>query len=117
RQANLGVGVMITVPGGGNGKGVRALVRARCTGSQPGEVLIGVGEDGLFPTGKQKRKLPQLVSERSLRFRVPQTREFVELFANLPESVGAKPGWRANFVVFADSTVELEAFALVPLAD
>jgi hypothetical protein len=117
KQAHLGVAVMITVPGGGNGKGVRALIRAQSSGKEPGEVLIGVGEEGLYPSGKRKRKLPQLNAERSLRFRVPPTPEPVELFATLPDSVGARPGWRANFVVFADSTVELEAFALVPLAD
>ncbi|MEO6602228.1 MAG: hypothetical protein ABIQ16_20270, partial [Polyangiaceae bacterium] len=39
------------------------------------------------------------------------------VYGQLPKSVGARPSLRARFVVFADSTVQLDAIALVPLAD
>jgi hypothetical protein len=39
------------------------------------------------------------------------------VYGELPKSVGARPGLRAKFVVFADSTVQLDALALVPLSD
>jgi hypothetical protein len=39
------------------------------------------------------------------------------VYGELPQSVGARPGLRGRFVVFADSTVQLDLLALVPLAN
>ena len=39
------------------------------------------------------------------------------VYGELPKSVGARPGLRGRFVVFADSTVQLDVVCLVPLSD
>jgi len=43
--------------------------------------------------------------------------EPVVVYGDLPKSVGARPGLRGRFVVFADSTVQLDLLALVPLSN
>ena len=115
-QASLGVSVMLTIPSGGNGRGVRALVRARATGSAPGEVLVAAGAPD-WGEGKRKPSLPNLDAAQALRLHIPPGPEPVVVYGELPKSVGARPGLRARFVVFADSTVQLDALALVPLSD
>ncbi|HEY0464816.1 MAG TPA: hypothetical protein VGC79_11430, partial [Polyangiaceae bacterium] len=49
--------------------------------------------------------------------RIPPGPEAVVVYGELPKSVGARAGLRAKFVIFADSTVQLDALALVPLSD
>ncbi|HKO48415.1 MAG TPA: sulfatase-like hydrolase/transferase [Polyangiaceae bacterium] len=115
-QSALGVSVTLTIPSGGNGRGVRAFVRARATGSAPGEVLIAAGAPD-WGGGKKKPSLPNLDAAQALRLRIPPGPEPVVVYGELPKSVGARPGLRAKFVVFADSTVKLDAIALVPLSD
>ena len=117
-QASLGVSVTLTIPSGGNGRGVRALVRARATGSAPGEVLIAAGTpDWGDSEGKRKPSLPNLDAAQALRLRIPPGPERVVVYGELPKSIGARPGLRGKFVVFADSTVQLDALVLVPLSD
>ena len=116
KQSSLGVSVMLTIPPGGNGKGVRAFVRARATGSAPGEVLIALGAPD-WGTGPRKPSLPNLDADQALRLHIPPGPEPVVVYGELPKSSGARPGLRGRFVVFADSTVQLDAVALVPLAD
>ena len=116
-QASLGVSVTLTIPSGGNGRGVRAFVRARATGSAPGEVLIAAGAPDWGGEGKRKPSLPNLDAAQALRLRIPPGPEPVVVYGELPKSVGARPGLRAKFVVFADSTVQLDAISLVPLSD
>jgi hypothetical protein len=41
----------------------------------------------------------------------------VEVHAVVPAELGAKPGQAVQLVVFADHNVDVEAIALVPLAD
>jgi hypothetical protein len=115
-QASLGVSVMLTIPSGGNGRGIRALVRARATGSAPGEVLIAAGAPD-WGEGKRKPSLPTLDAAQALRLHIPPGPDPVVVYDELPKSVGARPGLRARFVVFADSTVQLDALTLVPLSD
>ena len=116
-QASLGVSVTLTIPSGGNGRGVRAFVRARATGSAPGEVLIAAGAPDWGGEGKRKPSLPNLDAAQALRMHIPPGPEPVVVYGELPKSIGARPGLRAKFVVFADSTVQLDALALVPLSD
>jgi len=115
-QSALGVSVTLTIPSGGNGRGVRAFVRARATGSAPGEVLIAAGAPD-WGGGKKKPSLPNLDAAQALRLRIPPGPEPVVVYGELPKSVGARPGLRAKFVVFADSTVHMDAISLVPLSD
>ncbi|HET7538623.1 MAG TPA: sulfatase-like hydrolase/transferase [Polyangiaceae bacterium] len=116
-QASLGVSVTLTIPSGGNGRGVRALVRARATGSAPGEVLIAAGAPDWAGETKRKPSLPNLDAAQALRLHIPPGPDPVVVYDELPKSVGARPGLRAKFVVFADSTVQLDALSLVPLSD
>ena len=117
KQSSLGVSITLTIPPGGNGKGVRAFVRARATGSAPGEVLIAMGAPDWGDTGKRKPSLPNLDASQALRLSIPPSPELAVSYGELPKSVGARAGLRAKFVVFADSTVQLDAILLVPLAD
>ena len=116
KQSSLGVSVTLTIPPGGNGKGVRAFVRARGLGPAPGEVLIAMGAPD-WGTGPRKPSLPNLDATQALRLKVPPGPEPVVVYGELPKSAGARPGLRARFVIFADSTVQLDSVALVPLAD
>jgi len=114
-QAGLGVAVTLTIPPGGNGSGVRAFVRARATGTTPGEVLIAAAAP---EWGEHHRaSLPQLDAAQALRLKIPPGPDPVVVYGELPKSVGARPGLRGRFVVFADSTVQLDLLALVPLAN
>ena len=117
KQSALGVSITLTIPPGGNGRGIRAFVRARATGSAPGEVLIAMGAVDWGDTGKRKPSLPSLDAAQALRLKVPPGPEAVVVYGELPKSLGARPGLRAKFVIFADSTVQLDAVSLVPLAD
>lgn len=121
RESMLGVALTLTIPSGGNGRGVRALVRARATGSSPGEVLVGAltePEPRPDKDGKRRaRRLPRIDAERALRLSIPSGPEPLEVYGTLPDSVGARPGHRQRFTLFADRSVTVEAMALVPLAD
>jgi hypothetical protein len=114
-QAALGVTVTLTIPAGGNGRGVRAFVRARATGPAPGEVLIAAAAPEWGE--KHRASLPSLDAAHALRLQIPPGPEPVVVYGELPKSVGARPGLRGRFVVFADSTVQLDLLALVPLAN
>ena len=114
-QSALGVAVTLTIPPGGNGRGVRAFVRARATGQAPGEVLIAAAAPEWGE--KHRASLPSLNAAEALRLQIPPGPEPVVVYGELPKSVGARPGLRGRFVVFADSTVQLDLLALVPLAN
>ncbi|HEY2405477.1 MAG TPA: sulfatase-like hydrolase/transferase [Polyangiaceae bacterium] len=113
KQSALGVALMLTIPLGGNGHGVRALVRARASGPAAGQILIGA----LPPGNEHSHALPVVDEAHALRLEVPPSAEPRLVFGNLPASLGARPGLRGRFVVFADRSVTLDALALVPLAD
>jgi hypothetical protein len=121
KRANLGVAISVIVPKGGNHSGVRALVRARSVGSETGSVLIGK-RTNLFRFTKQgepilTRDIPRLDASQSLRLEIPTGDEASEVHAVVPPSLGVRPGKGAYLVVFADRHVQLDAVALVPLAD
>lgn len=118
----LGTRVRVVVPRGGNGTGVRALVRVECPRSmERGELLLGSAEHLVRYDKKGKlipqRKLPELDSTRALRLTVPCSGEPLELFATLPESVPARPASTTEVIVFASRGIRVHALALVPLAD
>jgi hypothetical protein len=120
RDANLGVKLTVTIPPGGNGKGVRLIVRVRNTGSAPGSLLFARGVDGPVQpkrTGLTLPKLPVIDEKVSLRLAVPPSGEWLELAARLPASFGARPALRASFLLYAERGIDVETLALVPLSD
>jgi hypothetical protein len=119
-QSDLGVALTLVVPPGGNGTGVRAIVRARSRDGSPGHVVMSSGSK-LFRMNRageltRSKNVPALDPARSVRFDVAST-EFTENWATVPATLGARPGVSGYFVVFADHNVEIDALALVPLAD
>jgi hypothetical protein len=80
-------------------------------------VLIAADAPDFGDATKRKPSLPKLDATQALRLHIPQGAEPTVVYGELPKSVGARPGLRAKYVIFADSTVELDAIALVPLAD
>jgi arylsulfatase A-like enzyme len=122
KEASVGVAVTLTIPRGGNGQGVRAVVRARTRGAEPGEVLVGprlnaVGQPSPREERSGARRVPQIDPERATRIAVPKSQDWVEAVELTPPAAGYRAGQRIEVVVFADSRVELDAAALVPLAD
>jgi hypothetical protein len=119
-QSNLGVTVQLTVPRGGSGSAVRALVRARATG-RSGEVRIGRPAAALAYSTKDEhatsRKLPTIHERYYVSARVPPSESFVEIAVAVPSSVGARPGRSVDLVVFSETNVEVDAVAVVPLSD
>ena len=98
RDANLGVKLTVTIPAGGNGKGVRLLVRVKNTGTAPGALLFARGVDGAQPTKPSLPRLPVIDESGALRLSVPPSSDPLELAARLPDSFGARAALRA----FAD---------------
>lgn len=119
RDANLGVKLTLTIPPGGNGKGVRLLVRARNTGGAPGTLLFARGVDAApsKKAGPTLPRLPVIDEKKALRLSVAPSAEPQELFARLPDSFGARAALRATFLLYAERGVDVETLALVPLSD
>jgi hypothetical protein len=119
RDANLGVKLTVTIPPGGNGQGVRLIVRVRNTGSAPGSLLFARGSDVAAPkrTGLTLPKLPVIDEKQALRLSVPPSGEPLELFARLPASFAVRAALRASFVLYAERGIDVETLALVPLSD
>jgi hypothetical protein len=118
RDANLGVKLTLTIPAGGNGKGVRLLVRVKNTGSAPGALLFSRGVDGPSqPSRPTLPRLPVIDESQALRLSVPPSAEPTELAARLPDSFGARAALRASFVLYAERGIDVETLALVPLSD
>jgi arylsulfatase A-like enzyme/HEAT repeat protein len=119
-QSHLGAALTLVVPKGGNGRGVRALVRARSP-SAVGQVHLGARLDQLKYDAKGQpkkvRDLPRIDPKRSVRIPIPVSPELVEVHAVLPRELDARPGRPIQLVVYADRDVELAGLALVPLAD
>lgn len=120
RDENLGVKLTVTIPPGGNGKGVRLLARVRNTGAAPGSLLFSRAVEG---AGEPRRggltlpRLPVIDESRALRLSVPPSPDVQELSARLPDTFGAKAALRASFLLYAERGIEVETVALVPLSD
>ena len=83
RESDLGVAMSVIIPRGGNGSGVRFIVRARTRGQQPGSVYLGTREN-LFRYNKKGeavliRDIPRLDAAKSARLEVPVSSEFLEV--------------------------------------
>ena len=120
RDENLGVKFTVTIPPGGNGKGVRLLVRVTNQGNAPATLLFARGVDGAVTPkreGLTLPKLPVIDEKHALRLTIPPSTEPLELAARLPDSFGAKAALRATFLLYAERGVEVETLALVPLSD
>jgi arylsulfatase A-like enzyme len=117
RDANLGVKLTVTIPAGGNGKGVRLLVRVKNTGTAPGALLFARGVDGAQPTKPSLPRLPVIDESGALRLSVPPSSDPLELAARLPDSFGARAALRATFLLYAERGIDVETLALVPLSD
>ncbi len=121
RDAGVGVVLNVFVPKGGNGRGVRVLVRAHNHGTASASVHLGARADRpvLDAEGKPKRgrRLPVLDGERSLSLPVPPGAEPIEVHAILPETLRAEPGRALTLVLYAERDVTVSALAAVPLSD
>ncbi|MEZ4233716.1 MAG: sulfatase-like hydrolase/transferase [Polyangiaceae bacterium] len=119
KQAQLGVQLLLVVPKGGNGSGVRALVRAESPAG--GKVYVGPEQVVLkydrAGVPRSPKDLPRLDLEKATSLEVPKSNAPVEVWARLADSVGAKPGKPVNVVVFAERGVTIRGLALVPLSD
>ncbi|MCB9586781.1 MAG: sulfatase-like hydrolase/transferase [Polyangiaceae bacterium] len=119
KQAGLGVQLLLVVPKGGNGKGVRALVRAQSEAG--GKVYIGPEQVVLkydrHGVPRSPKDLPRINYDQATVLEVPASTAPVEVWSQLGDAVGAKPGKPVNVVVFAERGVSLLGLALVPLSD
>ncbi len=122
RDENLGVKLTLTIPSGGNGRGVRLLVRARNGGATPGALLFARGADAAAVKPRAEGsvvlpKLPIIDEQTALRLSVPPSAEAIELWATLPDGFKARPGLRGTFVLYAERGIDVETLALVPLSN
>jgi hypothetical protein len=120
RQSDVGASVLLVVPAGGNGKGVRVIVRGRSRG-KPAEIHVGAPAEALKFDKKGKplkqRSIPRISPDKQLVIPLPAGNEMIEVNGVLPKSLGAAPRRPLQLVVFADGGAEIEAIAAVPLAD
>ncbi|HTQ03518.1 MAG TPA: sulfatase-like hydrolase/transferase [Polyangiaceae bacterium] len=121
QHADLGQAVEVVVPPGGNGRGIRVIVRAKSSGAVPGEVVVSSGthlirfdRDG---TPRRQHGVPALDEHRLVRLSVPPSDTPVEVAAPVPRELGLRPGSSVEVVVYASTGVSLEAIAFLPLAD
>jgi arylsulfatase A-like enzyme len=121
QHADLGQAIEVVVPPGGNGHGVRAIVRATSSGNVPGEVVVSSGSHLIRfdREGKAIRQhgVPALDERRGVRLSIPPAVEPIEVAATVPAAVGLRPGVSAEVIVYASTGVSLQAIAFVPLAD
>ncbi|MEB2324891.1 MAG: sulfatase-like hydrolase/transferase, partial [Sorangiineae bacterium] len=120
KHAGEGVALGLFIPRGGNGRGIRAILRARAP-LGPGQVHVGLPANGVRYDSKgnpiKTRNLPRIDPDKSLDVSLRQSPDLVEVTALVPPALGLRAGRAVRLVVYADHAVELEALALVPLAD
>jgi hypothetical protein len=120
KNAELGQVITVVVPPGGNGKGLRVIVRGRANGAA-GEVLVSSAQHliSFDQAGKPKRKrgVPDLDPKRVLRVEIPVSETPVEVSARAPEALPLRPGSSAELVVYASTGVRVDALSVVPLSD
>ncbi len=118
---DIGASAALIVPRGGNGHGVRILIRVRSSTGAAGEVRIGLKKALYRYTRqgepKELKGIPRLAAGGALHLAVPPGKTAHVIARTLPEALHAKPGKPLNIVVFADHHLIVEALAAVPLAD
>ncbi len=122
RLANSGVDVDLMVPPGGNGTGVRLIVRARLEGEGEGKIYVQKAQSGGRNRSKElevsARNLPTIDTSKAIVLTVPPgDSKAREIAAIVPSDWKAGPARQLSLSVFADSRVRIEALAAVPLAD
>ncbi|MBL8740854.1 MAG: hypothetical protein JNK04_07165, partial [Myxococcales bacterium] len=98
-----------------DGPRIRVICRAESAGA--GEIRVGARGD--VPKSSEKKapipaNRPLLDANRSAVLKVPEGEGPVEVFADLPDEAGARPGKQATLVFFATQGVRIEACLLVP---
>jgi hypothetical protein len=63
------------------------------------------------------RDIPRIDLSKSVKVRAPKGDSLAQIHVTLPPAVGARPGRSLQVVVVTDRNVELDALALIPLAD
>jgi arylsulfatase A-like enzyme/HEAT repeat protein len=120
-NSDLGQLLQVVVPKTGNGRGIRALVRATNHTPESRQIRIGIS-DGAFSydaSGKLQtsRRIPEIAADKQLVLTLPARTETQEIHALVPESLGLEPGRSSYVVVYAEHGVSVEAVAFVPLQD
>jgi arylsulfatase A-like enzyme len=119
-QSNMGFAFRALIPRGGNGSGVRVLVRGRAE-QRAGEVRVGRRLDPLMqrPTDEPitYRKVPTINPKAMVRITMPASTGTTEVWGRAPDALGLAPGQSVELVLVADGNVTVEAVAVVPLAD
>jgi HEAT repeat protein len=118
-QSNVGVRVSVVVPRGpARGGGVRVVIRAHAD-APGGQVRLGRSQEPLQFDSKgsptKQREAPRIHDRDYVALTVPPGPAPVEISAELPASLGARPGRPADFIVFAERSVHLDGLAVVPL--
>ncbi len=118
----VGVAVTLIVPRGGNGRGVRVLVRARLSSGTTGEIRIGRKLNLVKYNSKGEprkvRDVPRIDPDAMARLQIRSGEgTWVDVHQTLEDTMRARPGRPVEVVVFADRNVEVGGLALVPLAD
>ncbi len=120
-NAEIGEVVRVVVPKGGNGSGLRLLVRANNPTAQAGHVRVGLpyGVFSFNRDGKltKARKVPEIHPKTRVALEFPAGDTGSERWLKLPQEFGLEPGRASHLVVLAETGVNLEALAVVPLQD
>ncbi len=119
-QGMIGVRVRVVVPKGGNGQGVRVVVRARAVGA-PGQVRLGKSLEPLQYDIRgyviNTRQIRTIHDHAFASVTIPGGGADTEVAATLPGTLGVHPGQSVELILFAEPNVHVEGLAVVPLAD
>ncbi len=120
-ESSLGVLLRVVVPPGGNGTGIRLLIRAKAWPPSDGSVRVGLPTAAFRNSMNTKRvtsrKLPEIDQERQIELRFPVDSQVHELSVTAPTSFELAPRRSVELVVVADRFVSVEGLVAVPLAD
>ncbi len=110
----------LVIPTGGNGQGLRVLVRAANTGAAPAEIRIGEPVQRLGNTSSnmhQDSNIKRDFAGPYCSMEVSPGGQVVEAWATAPAGLSWRPGRSVDVHLVTTSGVRLEALAIVPLAD
>ncbi len=120
RFATSGVTIGMVVPETDHGAGgLRAVVRARSTGTTEAEVRLGILRAGVYHDGDRTHAVPKrsptLDPLLTVTLRFQPSDSFEERYADLPDAVAKrlKPGEHGDFVIYATQNAEVNACAVV----
>ncbi len=122
RFATSGVLVDFVVPEAPKGTRTNGRVRVVCRvgAEEGGELRLGKREDQPLQSEKKSAipsTRPQLDESRSVTMVIPSGEGTTQVFAELPQELGAEPGEQVSFVVYATQGVKVQACALVPVLE